>query len=75
MAETARGPPPRPQRPFRALSRHPPDENCTMGESALTGQLGAPLSRRPKMPREGIFARRTATAPVERGPREGTEGP
>eukprot|EP00969_Alexandrium_andersonii_P364235 15463691-Alexandrium_andersonii.AAC.2 len=36
-----------PQRPFRALSGPPPDGRRTMGESALTGQLGVPLCGAP----------------------------
>eukprot|EP00969_Alexandrium_andersonii_P357362 15448615-Alexandrium_andersonii.AAC.1 len=45
MAESPRreaGSPP--QRPLRALLGPPPDGRRTMGESALTGQLWAPLS-------------------------------
>eukprot|EP00969_Alexandrium_andersonii_P235044 10377827-Alexandrium_andersonii.AAC.1 len=38
---------PPPQRPFRALSGPLPDGRRTMGESALTGQLGSPVVWRP----------------------------
>eukprot|EP00969_Alexandrium_andersonii_P110135 4859323-Alexandrium_andersonii.AAC.1 len=44
MAETPqREANPPPQRSFRALSGPPPDGRRTVGEDALTGQLGAPL--------------------------------
>eukprot|EP00969_Alexandrium_andersonii_P144049 6370061-Alexandrium_andersonii.AAC.1 len=36
-----------PQKPFRALSKAPLDGRRTMGESARTGQLGAPLRSAP----------------------------
>eukprot|EP00969_Alexandrium_andersonii_P040196 1761694-Alexandrium_andersonii.AAC.1 len=49
-----------PQRPFRALSGPPPDGRRTMGESILTGQLGAPLRGAPKLRCESIFAHSTA---------------
>eukprot|EP00969_Alexandrium_andersonii_P355880 15445396-Alexandrium_andersonii.AAC.1 len=44
-----------------------------MGESALTGQLGAPLRGAPELLCESIFA--PSTAPVGRRPPEGSEGP
>eukprot|EP00969_Alexandrium_andersonii_P348051 15389657-Alexandrium_andersonii.AAC.1 len=44
-----------------------------MGESALTGQLGAPLRGRPTLQCESIFAH--SAAPAGRCPREGSEGP
>eukprot|EP00969_Alexandrium_andersonii_P281738 12454735-Alexandrium_andersonii.AAC.1 len=74
MAETPRreaSPPP--QKPFRTLSRPPPGGRRTMGDGALAGQLGAPPSRRPKLPREKIFA--LNTVPFRTWPREGSEGP
>eukprot|EP00969_Alexandrium_andersonii_P201004 8880200-Alexandrium_andersonii.AAC.1 len=44
MAETPRREPSTPHRmPFRAFSGPPSDGRRTMGESLLTGQLGAPL--------------------------------
>eukprot|EP00969_Alexandrium_andersonii_P369113 15474397-Alexandrium_andersonii.AAC.1 len=44
-----------------------------MGESALTGQLWAPLRGAPKLLRKSIFAH--SVAAVGRRPREGSEGP
>eukprot|EP00969_Alexandrium_andersonii_P328117 14499273-Alexandrium_andersonii.AAC.1 len=60
-----------PQRPFGALSGLPHDRRRTMGESALTGQLVAPLRGDPSCYVENIFAH--STAPVGRWPRESSE--
>eukprot|EP00969_Alexandrium_andersonii_P201999 8925617-Alexandrium_andersonii.AAC.1 len=60
-----------PQRPFRALPGLPANGRRTMGESALTEQLGVPLRGAPELPCESTFAH--STAPVKRRVREGSE--